>query len=99
MMAALLWRHHHRARFLGRPAEGLGRRPRNGLGEVEQARVLPLAEILGAEQLRQANDVGARAPGFPHPRDRTVEVLRRLGRHRHLHETDLEARPHLASLT
>ena len=62
-------RHHHHARLLGRAAERFRARAGDGLGEVEEARVLLLAEVGRAVQLGQADDVRARALGLA-PRGR-----------------------------
>ena len=59
---------HHPA--LGRQlAQGLGGRAGDGLRQVEAAGVLALAEVAGAEELREADQLGA-VPGRPPPRAR-----------------------------
>ena len=62
----------------------------NGLGEIEQSGVLALAEILGAEELGKADDLGAAAGGLAHVGDRSLQVFVRLGRTAHLYEAYLK---------
>ncbi len=61
----------------------------NGLGEVEEANVFALAEVLGAEKLGQADDVGAALRCFANVRDRRREVGLGIGTHSHLHQADI----------
>ena len=59
------------ARHLGQPGRrGTG----NGLGQIEQAQVFALAEILRAEKLRQADDLRAAAGGVADMVQRRVEL-------------------------
>ncbi len=48
--------------------------PGYGLGEVEELDILPLAEILGAEELGKADDVCPATRGFAHAVGGFVEV-------------------------
>ncbi len=68
------------------PAKRAVVKPGNGLGEVEEGGVLALAEVLGQEELRQADDLGATGGGLADVLDGTLEVLLRLGRAAHLHQ-------------
>ena len=72
-------------------AERLGGRPRDRLGEVEVGVILGLAEVLGAEQLGQADETSApsRAASL-HASDGAREVVGGIRRAAHLHEADLE---------
>ena len=66
--------------------------PGHRLREVEERGVFLLAEVGRAEELGQADDLGALAGRL---RDRATalrEVLVGVRRHRHLDEADLEAR-------
>jgi len=72
-------------------SEALGAGPGDGLGQREKGVVLALAEILGAKQLRQANDPGAGAGSLADHVRGVVEVLRGGGRAGHLDESDAGA--------
>ena len=79
----------HAAGF-GDLAERLGAGAGDRLGQVEQRGVLPLAEVLRAKQLRQADDLRT-VVGRPFDEaDRPLEVVGRVGRHGHLHKADGE---------
>ena len=60
----------------------------DGLGEVEEGVVLTLAEVLGAEELGQADELGAGAGCLLDQRGSVVEVLRGGGGAGHLDECD-----------
>jgi hypothetical protein len=64
-------RDDHDAELRGPPLQLLGRRPGNGLGQIEEPRVFALAEVLRAKELRQANDVRAQR-ARPHGRGRLL---------------------------
>ena len=72
------------------PASASVRRARDRLGQVEVRVVLALAEVLRAEQLGQADDVGAALARVGDARDRAVQIVVRVGRATHLHEPELE---------
>ena len=68
----------------------LGRRgPWNGLGQIEEARLLALAEVLGAEKLRQADDVRPQPRRLADVAERGGKVGLRVGAHAHLHQPDI----------
>src|SRR5581483_11982368 len=72
-----------------------GGRPGNGFSQIEEGGVLALAEVLGHEQLRQANDLGA-APGrFAHQVAGMLEIFLGLRPARHLHQTNPKYLCHL----
>ena len=60
---------------------------RNRLRQIEERMVFALAEILGHEQLRQADDICTFAGSFAHHLHRVLEILLRIGPALHLHET------------
>ena len=62
----------------------------NGLGQVEEIRVLTLAEILGLEKFGQADDVGAARRGLVDLVDGTLQILVGVGRGGHLYQSDIE---------
>src|SRR5579883_115224 len=72
----------------------------NGFGQIEEIMVLALTEILGAEKLRQADDICAHAGGFADALHSFVEVRVRVRRAGHLHESDFVVQSgwHLGSL-
>ena len=74
--------------------ESLGRRSRHRLGQVEDRRVLALAEVTRPEELRQADDPGPGARRLADPGNRPVEVLSRVFQARHLDEPDRELLRH-----
>jgi hypothetical protein len=86
--------HERDAQILRERRERLRARPRNRLGERELRRILALAEIARAKQLRQHDERRALLRGVADALDRAREVVARVGAHRHLDEPDLErARP------
>ena len=87
-----------RAGFARHFAQGCGRGARNFFRQFEIGVVLRLAEILGTEKLRQADDLPALLGRFAHAGDRFLEVGLGLGAALHLDECDpcrggLKARP------
>ena len=70
--------------------ERLGRRARNRLRPVEAPRVFALAEIVGPEELGQADDFGALPRRVRDPVHREREIARGIDVAAHLYETDLE---------
>ena len=60
----------------------------NFFGEGEVPVLFRLTKILGAKELRQANDLRALFGGVADERDRPVKILFRLGLASHLHERD-----------
>ncbi len=58
----------------------------NRLGEVEQRGVFALAEILGAEELGQADDLSTAAGRLAHVGDRPLQIFVRLRGTGHLYE-------------
>ena len=74
--------------FAGDGAEALGAWAGDGLGEVEEGDVFALAEVLRAEELGQADDVGAFTGGFADAVCGLVEVRVGVGAAGHLHEAD-----------
>src|SRR5262249_55259906 len=60
------------------------------LCEVEGGGILLLAEVLGPEELRQADDLGSGGGRFFDASDGAGEVLRRIGAAPHLDEPDPE---------
>ena len=83
-------RHHDDARLAGRAPERLRARARHRLREVEQGRVLLLAEVGRAVELGQADDLGPGSGGGGYSRGRLAQVLGGLARHRHLDEPDAD---------
>ena len=77
------------AGLAGELGELLGGGAGNGLGEIEEAQVLALAEVLGAEKLGQTDDVGAEAGGFADALESGGEVGIGVGAHAHLDQRDL----------
>ena len=69
-------------------AQPLRARPRNRLGQIEQSDVFALAEILRAEELRQANDLRSGARGFAHAVGSLLQIRVRIGRAGHLHQAN-----------
>src|SRR6202171_2749903 len=83
-------RHH---RYAGLPRlrrQPLRRRARHRLGQVEERRVLALAEIVRAEQLGKAHHLRSLARGFLDARGGLLEVRGGIGRHGHLHQGHAE---------
>ncbi len=74
--------------FAGDGAEALGAGTGDGLGEIEERGVFALAEVLGAEELGQADDLGAFAGGFADAVGGLVEVGVRIGAAGHLDQAD-----------
>ena len=70
----------------GDSAEALGGGAGDGLGEVEEGNVFTLAEVLSAEELGQADDVGALAGGLADAVRRLVEISVGVGAAAHLDE-------------
>jgi hypothetical protein len=62
----------------------------DGLGEVEEGGVFLAAEILGAEQLLEADDLGAAGGGFADAPFGLGEVFVGVGGAGHLHQADAE---------
>jgi len=62
----------------------------NLLSQIEKAQILALAEVLRAEKLRQADDVGAQPRRLADALDGSGEVGLRVGAHAHLHESHVE---------
>jgi len=60
----------------------------DGFGEIEESDVFALAEVLRAEELRQADNVCAFAGGFADAVRGLVEVRVGVGAAGHLHQTD-----------
>ena len=79
--------HHHLflPRDSGKPLRG---RARDGLRQIEERGIFALAEILSAEELRQADDVCAAARGFANPVGSFIQVGIRVGRAGHLHQAN-----------
>jgi len=71
------------ARHLGQPRR---RWPRNGLGKIEEAQVLALAEVLRAKKLRQAHNVGAPPRSLANMSDCRGQIRFRVRAHAHLHQ-------------
>ena len=78
--------HPQLAGYLGQPR---CRRPWNRLCQIEEAQILALAEVLGAEELRQADDVCAQPRRLADVAKRGGEVGLRVGAHAHLHQPDI----------
>ena len=68
--------------------EGVGGGAGDGFGEREEGVVFALAEVLGAEELGEADEVGAEVGGFADAADGLGEVEVRVGGHGHLDEGD-----------
>ena len=60
--------------FAADAGEGVGGGAGDGLGEAEEVVVFALAEVLGAEELGEADDLGALAGGFVDTLGGLVEV-------------------------
>ena len=69
-----------------------GGRPGHRLGELEVGRVLALAEVAGAEELLQADDLGAPRRRLTDQADRGLDVGGRGVAAGHLHQADREPR-------
>ncbi len=76
--------------FAGYGGEGLGGRAGDGFGEVEEGVIFALAEVLGAEELGEADEVRAEVGGLLDAADGFAEVEVRVGGHGHLDEGDLD---------
>ncbi len=76
----------HGAAFARDLAERLGGRPRYLLGKLEILVVLRLAKVLGAEKLRQADDIRAAARGVTHHIAGPGQILLRVRPAAHLHD-------------
>ena len=74
--------------FAGDCSEALGAGAGDGLGEIEERGVFALAEILGAEELGQADDVRAFARGFADFVGGLIEVGIGIGAAGHLDQAD-----------
>ena len=61
-------------------AQTLGGRPRNRFGQIEEGYLLALAEVLGQEQLGQADELCTFGGGVANVRDGPLQVLLRLRR-------------------
>ena len=70
----------------GDTGKARGGEARDGLGKVEERRVLALAEVLGEEEFRQADDLGAARGSLTNVLDGTLQVLLRRGGATHLHQ-------------
>ena len=62
----------------------------DGLGQVEQVRILALAEILGLKKFGQADDVCAAGRGLVDLVDGALQILVGVGRGGHLDQSDVE---------
>ena len=78
----------NRAGLAGDLRQRLGGRPGNFLRQREVFVILDLAEVLGAEQLRQADDIRSLARGLPHHLAGAPEILLRLRAAAHLHDAE-----------
>jgi hypothetical protein len=76
--------------FLRHLAQPLCGRTGNGFGEGEQCSVLTLAKILRLEEFREANELRTLFCGLAHVRNRAIHILFRVGRARHLRDSDNE---------
>ena len=71
-------------------AEALGRGTGNWLSQLEQRSVFALAEVLRLKEFGQADEFRALLGGIAHVRDGAFQILFRIRRARHLHDTDGE---------
>ena len=76
--------------FLGDLSQRLRAGPRHRFREVKQLRVFPLAEILGAEKLRQADHLRPLLRRLVDTRFRPAQVLLRVRTTHHLDQADGE---------
>jgi hypothetical protein len=83
-------RNKYDAKLLGKRGKPDGDRARNGLCQIEQAGIFALAEILGLEELWQADDLRSPRGGLMDLVDGPLQILVGIGRRRHLHQSDLE---------
>jgi hypothetical protein len=60
------------------------------LGEVEQACILALAEILGLKEFGEADDLRPASGRLMDLVDGALQILVGIGRGRHLHQADLK---------
>ena len=65
--------------------------PGIGSARPKWTMILDLAEVLAAEQLLEADDLGAAAGGLTHARKRLAHVLLGVERAAHLHQTEGDA--------
>ncbi len=79
------------ASFAGDLAEFRGRGSWDGLGEIEEAEVFALAEVLSAKKLGEADDVCAETRGLANVADGRGEVGLGIGPHSHLDQSNLVA--------
>src|SRR5260370_1696898 len=84
-------RSHHDDLVLSRHRlQDLGRGPRDRLVQIEQGVIFTLAEIFGSEQPEETDNIRTFLPAFANLFDRATKVLLRLGRARHLDQTNSE---------
>src|SRR5262249_41638245 len=68
----------------------LGSRPGNGLGQVEHRWILALAKVRRAEELLQADNLGAAAGSLANAGEGLLQVALRLGFTPHLHQAECD---------
>ena len=76
------------AGFAADAGEGVGGGAGNGFGEAEEGVVFALAEVLGAEELGEADELGALAGGFVDALGGLVQIELGVGGAGHLDEGD-----------
>ena len=76
------------AGFAAYAGEDVGGGAGDGFGEAEEVVVFALAEVLGAEELGEADDIGAKAGGFVDTLCGFVEVELGVGGAGHLDKGD-----------
>ena len=76
--------------FFASFCERVGARPGDRLGQLEEAMVLDLAEVLRAEQLLRADDLRALVDGRPRQRELPGQVGLGIGSAGHLREADVD---------
>ncbi len=60
------------------------------MSQIEEARVLALAEILSLKKFRQAHDLGAARRSLVDLVDRMLQIFVGIGRGLHLYKSDVE---------
>ncbi len=78
----------HDAQLAGQLGQGVGGGTRDRLSQIEELVIFGLAEVLTAEKLLQADDLGAATGGFPNTLDRLAHILGGVGCAAHLHQTE-----------